>query len=197
MPTALALALAIQACAPQFDSQESCTFVQNSYGERVSWKGQLPIVIYAHTTFPEQYLGAIQDAVEYWNRAKGEELFRYGGRDSGPDQARYDGRNIIYWRSSWEANKTSEQARTQIQWEGNRILDADILINNKDFDFYYTDVTSSGAIHIGSILVHEFGHVLGLAHNDNEPSVMGTYLRAQTVREEITQADLRYMSCEY
>jgi hypothetical protein len=132
-----------------------------------------------------------------WAQVIGRPAFRIGQtgyQSSGPRQ---DGVNVIYWMSTWEADKFSEQARTSIYWLGDQIREADMRINAKNFTFYTDTPTSSQDVHLESLLVHELGHVLGLKHKDDSGSVMATYLASRIQRTSIAEADKADIRCEY
>lgn len=199
MPTiALAIGLGLQACAPKPNAEEPCNFVQNVYGERISWKTSAPIKLSLHSAFPEKFVPALQQAVYEWELATGRRLFEIlPTRISGPIQPRQDGVSVIYWMTSWEADRSTEQGRTSIYWVGDQITEADMRINDKDFNYFIESPQSNRDVHLASLLVHELGHVLGLKHNDGEESVMATYLRSNTVREAVALADSSALRCEY
>lgn len=187
-------------CGPKHKSQADCGFVQNVYGERISWKDSAPVGLYVHESFPNEMLPALQRAMDDWARVLGRPAFRIiqtGYQSPGPRQ---DGMNVIYWMNTWEPNKVSEQARTSIYWLGDQIREADLRINaspTSHFTFYLDTATSPQDIHLESLLVHELGHVLGLKHKDDQGSVMATYLAGMTVRNKIPEADREDIKCEY
>lgn len=189
----------VPACAPK--SQEECGFVQNVYGERISWKGNLPVVMRLHESVPESYHEAIISAAEAWNKTYGKKLISISKQDvvRGPVLSMKDTENIIYFYPTWEANKTTEQARTSVYWLGDVIKEADIRINAKDFDFYDLALNNKGPskINLQALLIHELGHVLGLKHKDADSSVMATYLASQADRTQIAQTDKKSLTCEY
>lgn len=192
------VAIAMQACAPK--SQEDCGFVQNVYGERISWKGEVPVVMKLHTSVPDSYIPAIQAAAKTWNQAAGRELIVIDtvNRDNGPMDPHRDSNNVIYLMNTWEADRASEQARTSVYWVGDAIKEADIRLNAKNFS-YYTDVTAmkSNQVSLQSLVLHEMGHVLGLKHKDGQGSVMATFLAANTDRTQVAQTDNTSLKCEY
>ena len=196
----------LQACGPNplsflqpsYKAQEDCGFVQNVYGERISWKGQTPIVLNVHESFPPQFYGALESAMKKWELAVGHPLFQIGSYGvSGPLLPRQDGSNLIYMMNTWEDNRAQEQARTSVYWVGDTIKEADIRINGKNFSFYWQQPTSGSDVHIESLLVHELGHVFGLKHRDEPGSVMATYLSGLTVRDKVAESDIKSMRCEY
>ncbi|UYL09563.1 matrixin family metalloprotease [Bdellovibrio sp. SKB1291214] len=193
------MALALGACAPK--SQDSCGFVQNSYGERVSWKAEVPVTMYLHTSVPEEYVGAIVSAAQTWEKSAGRKLFNIvtTPRVSGPNSPRQDGKNVIYFMDTWETERGSEQARTSVLWRGDQINETDIRVNTKDFTFYWNQSKSGSSVNIEALILHEMGHVLGLKHNDDKAasSVMQTYLRSGDDRTEPSATDTTDLKCEY
>lgn len=190
--------LGLFACAPAPKAEEPCNFVQNVYGQRISWKDQVPIPLMVHVNFPREHLPALEKAIQVWEKAAGHQLFAIVGTSFNNNAApTKDGTSVIYWMTSWEADKPSEQGRTSIYWVGDQIREADLKINAKNFS-YYSDAPQSGKeVHLESLLIHELGHVLGLKHNDGGESVMGTYLAMHTKREALSSDDKDALVCEY
>lgn len=192
----LTSALLIQACAPK--SQSDCGFVQNSYGERVSWKSEGPVTMRIHESVPAEYVAAIQSAADTWERSVGHKLFIIDiNRVAGPIAPHKDGTNIIYFMDTWEANRSTEQARTSIYWNGDQIAEADIRVNAKDFRFYWNGGKTAAAVNFEALILHEMGHVLGLKHKDSGGSVMATYLPSGVDRTQLSSTDLSDIRCEY
>jgi hypothetical protein len=179
-------------------NQPPCGFVQNVYGERVSWKKTSPIELYVHESFPPNMYPALKNAIHDWEIALGRPVFHIAAWGiQNPSTPAQDGMNVVYWMSTWEADKSSEQARTSVYWISDRITEADIRINAKDNHFYLETPVTYNDVHLESLLVHELGHVLGLKHRDDSGSVMATYLPSQTVRKDIPAADVSDVICEY
>jgi len=192
----LTTTLTIQACAPK--AQDDCGFVQNVYGERISWKGEVPVVMKIHTSVPDAYITAIVAAAESWNRTAGKTILKIDTtKVGGALEPRKDGYNIIYMLDTWEANKSTEQARTSVYWVGDVIQEADIRINDKNFNFYTSETGSHSDVSIEALILHELGHVLGLKHKDTSGSVMATYLANGTDRTAVTETDSASLQCEY
>lgn len=177
-------------------SEESCGFVQNVYGERVSWKDNLPVKISLHSSVPAEFEPSIRLAAETWNRALGKTAIIIEMQKVSGSTANRDGRNVIYFMNQWEREKSAEQGRTSLYWVGDLIQEADIRINDNNYDFYGAE-PQPGGVSMESLALHELGHVLGLKHEDASPSVMATYLRTNQERNEIQQSDQQSLSCEY
>ncbi len=187
----------LQACSPK--SQQDCGFVQNVYGERISWKGNIPIQMHLHESVPAQYASAIVSAAESWNRSAGRKLIEVNTdqRIVGDASVQKDNLNVIYFYKDWESDKSNEQARTSVYWVGDQIKETDIKINNRDFTFYWNQNQADGGVNIEALVLHEMGHVLGLKHKDSGGSVMATYLSSNTDRTQIQSTDLDALKCEY
>ncbi len=200
----LSTVFGVVACAPK--PQNDCGYVQNVYGERISWKGRIPIEMQLHESFPASLEESIKTAVKTWNDSTGREIFRVNveKRLKGPLSPIKDRQNVIYFydkntaKVSWESDKTSEQARTSVYWVGDLIQEADIRVNGL-FDYYTLAETddSKGKVSAEALLIHELGHVLGLKHKDDGGSVMATYLAESTERTQISEGDLEALRCEY
>lgn len=204
----LGLSVSLIGCAKPKE-QESCGFVQNVYQQRVSWKGNVPVQLYVHESFPKEFIPSLERAIRTWESRAGRRLFEIastGYRGNSVPQA--DGKNVLYFMNSWEPEKekAGQQARTSIYWVSDTINEADIRFNAKSFNLFDQTFTLQaqsnpprGNVHAESVILHELGHVLGLKHNDSEanPSVMNTYLSSGEIRTEPSQEDSSSLSCEY
>ena len=191
----LSLLILIAGCSKP-KREADCGFVQNVYGERVSWKQNSPVLMTLHTSVPPQFEDSIRGAAETWNRSIGKTMIviaphRIGGTVPGRDK-----QNIIYYMNTWETDKASEQGRTSLYWVGDQIQEADIRINGQNYAFFGSTVVG-GAVSMESLALHELGHVLGLKHNDSSPSVMATYLRLNQDRTQLQGSDQESLNCEY
>lgn len=205
---ALAGALLMGSCAKnpfgsafgqEYTSEMSCGFVQNVYGERISWKGKLPITFYIHEDMPAEFIPVVQSAMEKWEKAAGRRLFDLvSTKYTGPIRPRQDGKNIIYWMTNWEGDRQREQGRTSVYWIGDEIKESDIRINAKDFNYFVSEPEAFRDVHFESLMIHELGHVLGLKHADESTdSVMGAYLSASLTRDALSEVDASALLCEY
>jgi hypothetical protein len=190
----------LPACSRPVAPQNSCFFVQNPDGQRVSWKGNLPVQLYVHNSVPTEAYPAIDLAIAQFNQqlGNGRDVFKvvaYGvGGDLNPQQ---DGYSTIYWLNSWDSTKPTEQARTTIYWSGNQIFEADMRIDAANFQYNFGQDSSFSDVDLNSLLLHELGHVLGLAHNPVQGSAMNPTLDDGQVRRDLGAMDLTDLKCEY
>lgn len=192
----LTFGLSIMSCSQQ--PQDSCGFVQNSHGERISWKRSLPVRLHLHESVKEDYRGAFRAAADKWNDRAGKKIIEIPEETvAGPPTASRDGANVIYFSSTWEEGKETEQGRTSVYWVGDQIREADIKINSQNFKYYWQKTPEKPAVNIEALAVHEMGHVLGLKHKDGNETVMHTHLANNTDRTHIGEADMSSLKCEY
>jgi len=193
-------ALVTQACSRPLAPQESCNFVQNPEMQRVSWGRRLPVKMYVHQSVPVEAYPAIDRAIKEYNLklGGGKEVIKIIARGvSGDLNPRRDGYSMLYWFKSWDSNRRTEQARTTIYWTGSEIFEADVRVNAANFSYSLGENTNPTEVDLVSLLVHEFGHVLGLGHTVTSGSVMNFSLDEGQDRRELSGEDLASLKCEY
>ncbi len=119
--------------------QADCGFVQNVYGQRISWNGKLPIEVEIDYSIPADLKPAIYRAAKTWEVIAGQPLFVFkqiSKKNTGPNK---DKKNGIYFLLNWDSNNRAEQGRTSVYWIGDEIQEADIRINGAQFAFYDRD----------------------------------------------------------
>lgn len=189
----------IQACSRKKSEEPTCNFVTNSVSQRVSWDNDVPVLMMIHESVPQEYWETIEKAAEEWNKTLGRDVLKISIKGvTDPAVAEKDSYSVIYWMDQWEEENTREQARTSIYWVGQKIVEADIKINAAKFRFaaYDSEVTLRD-VDLYSLMVHEFGHALGLAHVNLFESVMNPELAKGVERRTISQLDFNSARCEY
>lgn len=197
----MSIVVGLQACGRKYEPQEGCNFVQSGNLQRVSWNDKVPVKMMVHSSVSTEAYPAIEKAVAVWNKQAGRELIKiemWGA--AGSIDPKQDGYNLLYWMTDWEAEKSNEQARTTIYWSGKQIFEADLRING-NLTFNYStnpeEKVADGAVDLESLLIHEFGHVLGLAHNESAGSVMNFSLATGLRRTAVASIDANAIQCEY
>lgn len=182
--------------SPDFRSERSCNFNVDNYGERLSWH-KLPIQIQIHESFPTELLPALKNAMESWEEALGRPLFQVTKTNvPGPLAPRKDGVNMIYVLPTWGTRPENTAGITQNFNTGLEIVETDLLLNGQQYAFYSKNVTNA-AIHMESLLAHELGHVLGLAHNEAKDSIMYYMLTPGQIKTKPYELDIQNAKCEY
>lgn len=113
----------------------------------------------------------------------------------------------IYMFNTWPTSfSSSALAVTQlfgIRGDGIQLSHGDIFFNQQNYSFY-TDVNDAGndsnAYDMGTIALHELGHLIGINHISNVPSnsaVMYPYLGASTVKRTVRDCDLKAVATNY
>lgn len=176
-------------------SEADCGYVQNNYGQRVSWKQSLPIKIFVDPAFPEQYMPVLNSAGSRWEAQLHRTLFVFerAPTTGAPD---WDGRNVLYWQKAWDNSNRNLEGLTTLSWYKNQLVEADIKINAENYTYFVDSSSNYSQIHLESLLVHELGHLLGLKHLEAS-SVMLVSLDFGTKRDVPTATDIAHMHCEY
>ncbi len=179
-------------------AQKACGFVQNSYGQRVSWKDRTPSNFTFNRNVPSEVKATILAAASRWNQSLGRDIIVIANGNDTSEKWANEGRNVIYWvDQSGVFTNPFIQAKSLIRWTGNQIVDVDILVNAVNWKF--GDITQQkGVLDLESLMVHEFGHSLGLLHQSMEESVMFQSLNLNTQRTKpFENPDLEALKCEY
>lgn len=178
-------------------SQEDCGYLQNEYGQRVSWKANLPIEVFVSKTIPEEFRQDLVDAAEVWNKSASKTVFTMNLSDLDSPFSTDDRKNTITGLEKWDEGKRTQQAVTIVKYKGNLITTADIKINFDDFVYYSKEPQNSKQVHFNSLVVHELGHALGLKHATIRPTVMWATLGFDIVRTALSKTDQQSLGCEY
>lgn len=179
--------------------EKSCGFIQNSAGQRVAWKQNLPVQFHLSTSIPKAFQASIKKAVDSWNESMGKKMIELDSTAVENSEWKNDGQNIIYWIDHGDVfSNPLLQAKSLIRWSGNQITDVDILINANDWIFSADGKIGNGVLDLQSLLVHEFGHSLGLTHQATSQSVMYSTLALDFKRvSPYEKPDVEAMKCEY
>lgn len=189
----LVIALGCTQSSPS--SQEPCGFVQNSDGQRVSLNGAPPIKLYFDANFPTQYYADVQNGIAAWEAVIGHKQFDLQPDPLPASTPSQDGNSVIYYLDNWDPSLENQQANTTIYWDNTTIVEADVKIDA----LYYSDSDNPGptTVDMASLVLHELGHVLGLAHDTVDQSVMAPYLSFDFERRNLYSSDVQHIQCEY
>jgi hypothetical protein len=189
----LAAALAVLLCAPSAALAYVRQFVEGKPTIFLFWQART-ITYYVQKNGSadvalQDALGAIKRATFAWSAPSCTDLtFHYGGLESSektnltlPAGAAPDKKNLIMWHENlWpppgaEATVTKDMpAITTLVYDETTgvVIDGDIDLNGYHFFWTATDDPSKAATDIESVVTHELGHVLGLAHSPEPEATM-------------------------
>ena len=199
----------------ELESPESCRFfMRDESGHNFSQSG-FPVTLWFHSSVPDEYIESFQIAAQIWEDRFNTNFFDFQELEdapfsllsylisflpvnSGPIVSQEDSKSVIYWDENWDDNDATDMAKIYLYRAVSQITESDIIFNGKLYQYYTnTDIAdgfeTNGLHHLESLIIHEFGHVLGLKNNYNEGSVMGPL----KVRDEIEDFDYRNIMCEY
>ncbi len=177
--------------------RDSCFYNLDSTGDLISWAPEQLVTFYFENDVPAEMKQAIQEVASKWTTASGGSLIQFSPTAVDSSGTRLDNKNIIYWIKDNDYFKTNEQGRTVTRWKRAKITDSDILINAAAFQFFLQAPAVGSKIHLGSLLIHEFGHALGLRHIPFSQSLMFPSLNYLQVRTTLSSVDTKTLRCEY
>ena len=195
----------VEACGRTMKAQPSCNFVENQNLQRVSWSpNDLPVNLYLDSSVPQQYIPTIEKAIAIWNQVgqsiAHEDFFVLRSGDPGSSSPTQDGYNKIYFVHTWTSTTDNEQGLTTVYWAGSRIYEANIRINATGMFQYFTSSTNPNRysdVDFESLILHELGHALGLAHTTASDSVMQPSLANGQIRNTPGPTDYKDLACQY
>lgn len=177
-------------------AQAECVgFATNSKGQPLSWGLQFPVVMQAHQSVPKKFIPAIQKAMTTWNEALGFTAFELSQEISLEKKKFMNSISEIYWQTNWSKKNPSLQGQTALSWLKSSIVEADILINAVHFPLSLNP--NDNEVDAESLILHELGHVLGLAHHSESESVMAEGLTLGEIRRSLTLDDQAAIQCRY
>lgn len=181
----------------EFKNYQSCGLYKADGKQFIRWE-DFPVKIYADQKMPEKAKQILWKAILEINENTNKNLIVFMGNSSF-DEKDSKKNNVVYWKNTWEEDKSTEQARTSVIWAGKYIKSASISVNNLNFDYPAVD----GEIMVGpdlkTLFIHELGHFLGLQHDDEYYNIMNTTLANNVVKniDFKTKSKLECLSQDY
>lgn len=143
---------------------------------------------------PKEAVPAIMRAAGNWNSNLGFEAIRILENPSALDLLPIHKINEIKWITKNWSFETTVEANTQAGPIGSAIANADIEINAVNFRLNVTEHrNAAGDLDLESLMIHEFGHGLGLNHKNY--SVMQPRLANGQIRRDIDDESIAQVQC--
>jgi hypothetical protein len=165
----------------------------------IRWPGSAPIPYYVNedgsspwSISPEAMLGVTTAAFATWEAVPSSSIaFKYEGGSSRDGREHFDGYNDIAWGNDSDFDTVSTLALTFLSWHDGYFVEADILLNGS------REWAIDGVYHadLQTVLLHEIGHFLGLAHSRDESAAM--YAAYSGLRRELGEDDVAKVTSLY
>jgi hypothetical protein len=178
-PTAAGLASAV--FAPFVWSRKTITWTMNeATGAGTPFTGALG----------SQYESAVQQAFQTWAQASGLKFVEVGGGNA----------DIKVGLAQFDSQDTGIQGLSQVRAPGGQAASADIMLEDPAEDALAADANGRLAYagtqtEFGQLMLHEIGHVLGLADSSDPGSVMAAVLN--NANETLDATDLHGIQALY
>lgn len=174
----------------------SCKAVPTTQSiELVMAHKKYPVDIYLDSQASKAEELVLIESIKLLEKETKRSLFNYLGRIKDHVKSK-DGLNVVYFYKENDL-RPEEQGRTSVFFKDQYfsrtklIVEFDIVVNKRDFQFSYSDLDiKPNQTHLKSLLIHELGHGLGLTHSSNRNSIMGTNLLVGEPRLSFLTEDL-------
>ena len=162
--------------------------LENSHGRELAWD-QMPVPYMVDTRDtmgldPDEIHAAIDQAIRTWEEA-GTTSVRFEAQGE-PQSAttEHDYENVVYFTHDWPHDPSLLALTSTWSTADGTIVGFDMAINaNQPWSLDGTP----GTYDLQNMLAHEFGHVLGLGHTDDD---LYATMHATSVQGELSKRDL-------
>ncbi len=166
----------------ELDLSTCSGFQKNQKKQTTYWGKNFPIQYQVSDT---ELSEASEKATEIWNQALGFEAFRISDSQS---------LNKILFHKNWDESLLNPGSNILIEYDG-AVYSSQIILNQENYDFGLN--LEINKIDLISVLIHEMGHSLGLAHIDSTDSIMSESLSKGQVVRYIGDQDITNVLCAY
>lgn len=155
---------------------------------------QLPITLEIDDSVPSEAYRSISLAANNWNNLFNGVTFFVLKRGQGRRAPIIDGSSRIHWiTQDWEFLKRFI-AMTRWSNAGGYRVESDVYINGESYQFALSN-SPPNTYDLTSLLIHEFGHVLGLQHSSH--TVMDEIFRISDTFQFIDNRTRKKVACLY
>ena len=146
---------------------------------------RIPIMVLYDEELPVELLTATEEAVDFWNWSVSRELFSM--------ELSNDGSTMVVMPFS--GHETSRRKKSAIAYVDLTLTDDCTTIKSASVKVDYGKIAGMTPSMLMLVMAHEFGHVLGLEHDDERGSIM--YSKALARGAFVTPLDKRLILGEY
>ena len=191
----------------------TCRDTSNSQDPLACRDGESPIPIYWQedcVVFHINELGtgdvpfdeassAIRDSFESWDSVSCSSLSLVYGGLTNEDRVGYyscdpaQNANVVMFIASGWNHQADALALTSVTYDMTTgvIVDADIELNDQNFNFTTTDLAPMVRIDLQNTITHEIGHLVGFDHTtEAEATMFGTAPPGETIKRDLHQDDI-------
>ena len=134
-----------------------------------------------------------EGALAIWNNQIGRVQFRVERNSSSPIALRNNINNVLWDDDVYGESFGEAVAVAYSMWIGTRKTEADVIFNNTlRWDSYRGNLRSSGGAWVYDlrrVAIHEFGHVLGLGHPDQNGQTVNAIMNHQVSNVDTVTSD--------
>ncbi len=165
----------------------------NAKGARLRW-ASMPIPFVADPVNSagldeDGTVAAIVGGAGAWMWVEGSEVeYRFRGVKSGL-QGGYDSENAVFFTDDWDATEDLLALTSTWSDDDGTILDFDLVVNTRDHQW---SLDGSVGGDLQNALAHEFGHALGLGHDeeDEEATMFPSATPGETHKRDLGDSDV-------
>lgn len=176
------------------------------------WEGgDMPVTVNLSNSFSATEASTLESMGNSWEAATGNAVnfFNFGAQVSNKSYTDFDDYQDsemgVYLNNNWPSN-ISAFALAITQYFGYRhnvgtsseyieLIHADIILNDEYFSFSFNG--QAGTYDLPSVVLHEFGHFIGLTHSSTSPSVMSPTLASSTQSRSLYSHDINSIKSNY
>ena len=189
-PSTMTIKLPSSAINPSY-----CGTIKSQLTKMESSWTTFPIAFQIDSTVPDYFQESIRKSAQMWNTALGFPAISISeNMASLVDHKLSKNNNVIAWSTNPQDLRPKTEGETFMTWKGSKIKSANILLNAAYYQFSFEGMDPN-KIDLTSLMLHEFGHALGLEHSLNEDSVMRDGLKVGEIRQDFSEEDLNIALC--
>ncbi len=171
----------------------------NADGSLLKWSS-LPINFVADPTNDagldeDGAVAAIVGAAGAWSWVDGSAAeYRFRGVQRGVTGG-YDDQNVVYFAGDWDASEDLLAVTSNWSKDDGELVDFDLAVNTEHHQW---SLDGEEGVDLQNALTHEFGHALGLGHDEHEDATMYPSAPAGEVsKRDLAASDIAVIQWHY